>query len=121
MADKNPVVAYCGLVEVVPYSGGVSSKKRGRNELCELENTTKTAIKGYGGGVSTKFSKKQKAGDFYDKRSGNHGFKEEMKYESSVKIDDKIGGTSTEYQTQVKFKKVTTYASKGAPKPSYKR
>ncbi|KAL2502295.1 uncharacterized protein Fot_36143 [Forsythia ovata] len=121
MAGKTPIIAYSGLIEVVPYSGGGSSNKRGRNESCEMENTTKTAIKDYGGGVSTKFSEKHKAGDFFDKRSGSHGFKEEVKYESSVKYDDKIEGYSTEYQTEVKYKKVTTYANKGAPKSTYKR
>ncbi|CAA2999159.1 Hypothetical predicted protein [Olea europaea subsp. europaea] len=118
---KAPIVGYCGLIEFVPHSGGVSSNKRGRNESCELENTAKTVVKDYGGGVSTKFSQKQKAGDFYHKSNGNYGFKEEVKYESSVKFDDKVQGSSTEYQTQVKFKKVTTYANKGAPKSSYKR
>ena len=118
-----------------PKSGVVVSagSKRGRTESFEAENTTKTLYKSHGGGgCSSKMTQSHKAGEFVDKRSGNKGFKEEVMCKSSVKFDDKFEGCTTEYEAQVKFKKVTTFNSNNsskkarvaaAPKPSasYKR
>ncbi|KAL3535350.1 hypothetical protein ACH5RR_003811 [Cinchona calisaya] len=89
-----------------------SSNKRARkNEKFETENTTKAIFKEdchhYQGGkltTKTQFAKTHKAGDFVD----NHGFKEEVKYKSSYKVNNKVGGSSIEYHTEVKFKKITT-------------
>lgn len=124
----------CMIGILSPKSGVVVSagSKRGRTESFETENTTKTLYKNHGGGCSSKMTQSHKAGEFVDKRNGNKGFKEEVKFKASVKVDDKVEGCTTEYESQVKFKKVTTFNNNNsskkarvaaAPKPSasYKR
>ncbi|CAK9156646.1 unnamed protein product [Ilex paraguariensis] len=111
----------CGLLEVVPLGGLVTSSKRKHSESNEVERTSKAIYKDKKGACSSQFTKKHKAEEFVDKNTGFKGHKEEVKLKSSVKFDDKKQGCNTEYQTEVKFKKVMTYANKGCQKAGYKR
>lgn len=61
-----------------------------------------------------------RAGRIVDGRSGRYGCKEEVSYKSSVKVNDSWTGCTDEYQTQVKFKKVTTYPATSNHKGSSK-
>ncbi|CAI9098552.1 OLC1v1035221C1 [Oldenlandia corymbosa var. corymbosa] len=121
MAGKPKVMARIGYIEVVPSSSSKavvksSGGKRGWTDSSESQKTTKAVCRNTaGGGCSAKFTKTEKAGGFVDKRSGNQGYKQEVSYKSSVKVNDKARGCTTEYETQVKFKKTTTYT---APKKS---
>ncbi|KAA8535502.1 hypothetical protein F0562_030505 [Nyssa sinensis] len=71
----------CGLIEVVPTGGG----KRQRNEMSKVERTSKTIFKDKEGGCSTQFTKKHKAEEFVDKNTGLLGYKEEVKFKSTLK------------------------------------
>ena len=65
-------------------------------------------------GTSSNFTKSYKEGDFVDKRSGNSGYKQEVKYTSVDKYVDKTWGYTTEYKTQLKVTK-SVYTKKSAP------
>ncbi|KAL6556079.1 hypothetical protein OROGR_005367 [Orobanche gracilis] len=94
---------------VVSYGGG--GGKRNHSDAFESQSTTKAMYKSPAGSSAAKFTKTEKSGGFVDKRSGNHGYKQEVKYKTAVKVKDVVQGATTEYETQVKFKKTTTYHS----------
>lgn len=115
MGKKQQDGYYMGTIDLVrPYgskwsSGSSGTKKIYLNESNEMEKTTKASFMDNYGKCSTKIWKSQKAEEFVDNKSGRFGYKEEAKYSSTSKYDDKIGGYSTEYHTQVKVKKKVSY------------
>lgn len=111
---KNSKVHCIGLVEVVPSSKVTtltSNSTTSKGGLNQFETSTKSVYKDQCDGSSYSFSKKHKGGEFIDGRSGRYGYKEEVSYKSSVKVDDAWTGCTDEYQTEVKFQKTTTYPS----------
>lgn len=80
----------------------------------EVEKITKNIFKDDFGRCSDHFSKNQKAEVFVEKSTGRTGFKEVIKYTSTLNFDDKVHGCSSEHQTQVKFKTVTFPSQSGA-------
>ncbi|KAL3746095.1 hypothetical protein ACJRO7_015105 [Eucalyptus globulus] len=125
MAD-NPKLHCCGIVELVPppQPPAKPSNKRPLITGCaEVERTTRSSHHdGSGGGFATQFDKKHKAEGFVDRTTGRAGFKEEVKYKSTVKVDDKWSGCTDVYSTQVKFKRVTYQpAVKAVPRFKNKR
>lgn len=112
---KNSEVLCVGSVEVVPSSKALSSSysttTTSKGALNQFETSTKTVYKDQCSGSSYTFNKTHKGGEFVDGRSGRYGYKEELAYKSSVKVGDAWTGCTEDYQTEVKFKKITTYPS----------
>ncbi|KAG5593922.1 hypothetical protein H5410_035154 [Solanum commersonii] len=106
MARKNNdnVIPCVGLVEFVKAPKGYNSG--------EIQTSTKTSYKDYGGGSSSRVIETYKSGEFVDRCSGREGYREEANYKSTYKVNDKTHGVTTEYETSVKCKKTTTYHSK---------
>lgn len=111
MAEEQIITV--GYVELAG-SGG-SSNKRKVNESSDLEKSSRTIYKDKHSAYSEQFTKHHKAEEFVDKHSGRLGFKEQVTYKSTHKVNDKVQGSTTEYETQVKFKK-TVYPNKSASK-----
>ncbi|KAJ7955756.1 hypothetical protein O6P43_022292 [Quillaja saponaria] len=107
---ENPRKCYSGYAVVVPAS---SSKMRVNNgsKSNEYENVSRTGYKEeYNGvGYSSHFTESHKGGDFVNKRTGQMGYKKEIKYTSTHKFNDKVEGYSGEYETQVKVRKTINY------------
>lgn len=102
--DSKPAYGYCGYLEVMPLSKGSSSSQL--NESAELQIKDRYSYKdAYGEGGSSSFTASYKAGEFVDKSTGGLGYRQEANYTSTDKYVDKEIGFTTEYQTQVKFKK----------------
>ena len=116
MAEERIITV--GYVELAG-SGG-SSNKRKVNESSELEKSSRTIYKDKHGAYSEQFTKHHKAEEFVDKHSGTLGFKEQVTYKSTHKVNDEVQGSTTEYETQVKFKK-TVYPNKSASKCNYNK
>ncbi|KAK7847200.1 hypothetical protein CFP56_007051 [Quercus suber] len=104
-----------GYIGVVTPSSKGSSSKRMANESSEMQSSSRMIYKDNYSGCSSKFTEQHKAEEFVDKHSGRLGYKEELKYTSTNKLNDKVQGYTTEYETQVKFKK-TVYPNKSASK-----
>ena len=116
MAEQN--YHYCGYAEVVPASSAGS--KRMVNESNEVHSSSRTMYKDNYSGCSNHYSTQHKAEEFVDKHSGRLGFKEEVKFTSTQKVVDKVRDYTTEYKTQVQFKK-TVYPNKTTPKSNNNR
>ena len=104
-----------GYIGVVTPSSKGSSSKRMVNESSEMQSSSRMIYKDNYSGCSSKFTEQHKAEEFVDKHSGRLGYKEELKYTSTNKVNDKVQGYTTEYETQVKFKK-TVYPNKSTSK-----
>ncbi|KAK4374522.1 hypothetical protein RND71_005199 [Anisodus tanguticus] len=102
MAGKNnEYIGYIGYIECVEAPKKYNSG--------EVQKSTKSSYKDYGGGSSSRVIETYKAGEFVDRRSGREGYREEANYKSTHKVNDKVHGVTTEYETSVKCKKTTTY------------
>ncbi|KAJ8560498.1 hypothetical protein K7X08_022358 [Anisodus acutangulus] len=89
MAGKNNenigYIGYIGCVEATKkYNSG------------EVQKSTKSSYKDYGGGSSSRVTETYKAGEFVDRRSGREGYREEANYKSTYKVNDKAHGVTTE-------------------------
>nr|POF10620.1 hypothetical protein CFP56_23392 [Quercus suber] len=104
-----------GYIGVVTPSSTGSSSKRMANESSEMQSSSRMIYKDKYSGCSSKFTEQHKAEELVDKHSGSLGYKEELKYTSTNKVNDKVQGYTTEYETQIKFKK-TVYPNKSASK-----
>ncbi|KAF5749445.1 hypothetical protein HS088_TW04G01414 [Tripterygium wilfordii] len=122
--NSSNVVARCGYIEVVSgdYAPLVSTgqKQKAMTKSSEMQTGSRAIYKDKYSGCSSGFSVKEKSGEFVDKKSGRVGYKEETTYTDSLKVADKVSGSSTEYQTQVKFKQVYTPGPGSAKSNKYK-
>ncbi|KAI6680683.1 hypothetical protein NL676_034564 [Syzygium grande] len=122
----NPKLHCCGIVELVPHpqppaKPKPSNKRHLVTDCAEVERTTRSSYCDGLGGVTTRFDKKHKAEEFVDRTTGRSGFKEQVKYKSTLKVEDKWSGCSDEYSTQVKFERVTYQpTAKAVPKSKKK-
>ncbi|PQP97238.1 uncharacterized protein Pyn_09604 [Prunus yedoensis var. nudiflora] len=73
--------------------------------VCRIQMKDRYSYKDAYGGGSSSFTRSYKAGEFVDKSTGGLGYEQEANYTSTDKYVDKELGFTTEYQTQVKFKK----------------
>lgn len=96
------VVARLGFLEVV------STGKRPMTKSSEMKTESRAIYKYKYSSCSSGNTLKQKSGSFVDKKTGRTGYKQETAYTKSLKVDNKVNGSSTEFQTQVKFKQVYT-------------
>ncbi|OIS96657.1 hypothetical protein A4A49_35372 [Nicotiana attenuata] len=110
--NENYYGGYIGYVEVEPIKKYDSS---------EVQKSTKTSYKDYGGGSSSRVTETYRGGDFVDRRSGREGYREEASYKSTYKVNDKAQGVTAEFETSVKCKKTTTYDNNPGKSNNYKR
>ncbi|KAF3943801.1 hypothetical protein CMV_029668 [Castanea mollissima] len=96
-------------------SSGGSSSKRVLNKATELNSSSRMIFKDKHTSCSSHFAKQHKTEKFVDNNSGKLGYKDEVKYTAGLKFNDRVLGNTTEFETQVKFKK-TIYPNKSASK-----
>ena len=92
-----------------------SSSKRVLNKATELNSSSRMILKDKHTSCSSHFAKQHKTEKFVDNSSGKLGYKDEVKYTSGLKFNDKVLGNTREFETKVKFKK-TVYPNKSASK-----
>lgn len=92
-----------------------SSSKRVLNKATELNSSSRMIFKDKHTSCSSHFAKQHKTEKFVDNSSGKLGYKDEVKYTSGLKFNDKVLGNTREFETKVKFKK-TVYPNKSASK-----
>lgn len=92
-----------------------SSSKRVLNKATELNSSSRMIFKDKHTSCSSHFAKHHKTEKFVDNSSGKLGYKDEVKYTSGLKFNDKVLGNTREFETKVKFKK-TVYPNKSASK-----
>ncbi|KAK7847202.1 hypothetical protein CFP56_007053 [Quercus suber] len=102
------------LNKQITSSEGCSSK-RVLNKVTELNSSSRMIFKDKHTSCSSHFAKQLKTEKFVDNSSGKLGYKDEVKCTSGLKFNDKLLGNTTEFETQVKFKK-TVYPNKSASK-----
>lgn len=92
-----------------------SSSKRVLNKATELNSSSRMIFKDKHTSCSSHFAKQHKTEKFVDNSSGKLGYKDEVKYTSGLKFNDRVLGNTREFETKVKFKK-TVYPNKSASK-----
>ncbi|KAF5749446.1 hypothetical protein HS088_TW04G01415 [Tripterygium wilfordii] len=97
-----------------------STGQRAMTQSSEMQSGSRAIYKDKYSGCSTGYSVKEKSGEFVDGRTGRVGYKEETTYTKTLRVNDKVSGSSTEYQTQVKFKEVHTPGPASAKSNNYK-
>lgn len=113
MSNYGRNVGYCGYIEVVPNDEWTPSEGN-NNSTNSQTNMSRTTYNDNDYKVTNRYTETHKAGDYYTK-SGGHGYKQEARATSTVKITDKNQGLTTEYQTKVNVRK-TVYPT---PSKSY--
>ena len=92
-----------------------SSSKRVLNKATELNSSSRMIFKDKHTSCSSHFAKQHKTEKFVDNSRGKLGYKDEVKYTSGLKFNDRVLGNTREFETKVKFKK-TVYPNKSASK-----
>ncbi|GAA0156339.1 hypothetical protein LIER_38257 [Lithospermum erythrorhizon] len=110
VAPSRTYAAQINSVFVVEPPTKVSTYRAGNNSF-EMQNTSRAVQKSAYDGTTTTTRNSQimKGGEFVDRRSGNNGYREEVRFQTTKRVNDRVQGVTKEYQTEVKFKETTTY------------